>query len=453
MGYTFEIAVADILDNSISANTKNIEIIALDTPSMTLALLDDGNGMDEEELIEAMRLGSKDPDEERKKFDLGRFGLGLKTASFSQCKKLTVISKREKEIHARQWDLDYIEDTDEWNLITPNIKDLVELPLFRELNNQTKGTLVIWESIDAIKKEDFYDNIYKLREHLSIVFHRFIEGSIRGKKINVIVNKIPLQAFNPFNEKNDATQCLFEQRIVINNDVISVQPFILPHHSKMSSQEYERYATSEGYTKSQGFYLYRGGRLLIHGTWWGLHKVGDVHRLVRIKVDIPNNQDHLWHIDIKKSTANPEGNIKKELKKILGQVLERGSRPYTGRSKKIEDKTTTRFWEVEHINDGIRFTINKEHPILHQIKELGVKDQNELLDAYLKGIEAYLPLSAIQSHMMTEPHKIKQENSMAFNEIYDLAQKLKSMNLSKDYIDQILKTEVFKDHKELLLDE
>jgi len=452
LGYTFEIAVADILDNSISAGAKTINIYADKNPEMIMSLLDDGLGMNEAELIEAMRLGSKDPDEERMKNDLGRFGMGLKTASFSQCKKITVISKKEGTLSAKQWDLDFVENSEEWQLITPSLNIIKELPLFDELDNLDHGTIVVWESIDAFQPDAFIEIINGLRDHLSLVFHRFLEGDIKGKKINIFVNGNPLLPFDPFNEKNNATQWLPEQKIKFNNSSIRIQPVILPHHSKMSRQEYDKYATTEGYTKSQGFYLYREGRLLIHGTWWGLHKVSDAHRLVRIKIDATNDQDYLWNIDVKKSTASPNKDIRTELKKILDQVLERGSRPYTGRGRKIEDKTTTRFWDIAHSEDEITFSINKKHPLLFQLLNVLEDNQIEILNAYFKGLEAYLPLAAIQSHMMTEPHKIKQESKFSKEEIRDLAIKLKALNLDDLDINEFLKTEIFKHHKELLKD-
>lgn len=450
MGYTFEIAVADILDNSISAGAKMIHIQADDQPEMCMSLLDNGISMDENELIEAMRLGSKDPAANRSKHDLGRFGMGLKTASFSQCKKVTVVSKREEELSAKQWDLDYIEKTDEWNLITPSESSLISKPLFKDLLQLDTGTLVIWEAIDSFNKDDFIETIFNLREHLSLVFHRFLEGSIVGKKITISINGKHLVPFNPFNEKNLATQRLPEQKIKINKSNITVQPFILPHHSKLSRQDYDKYGTSEGYTKSQGFYLYREGRLLIHGTWWGLHKVSDAHRLVRIRIDANNDQDYLWNIDVKKSTAAPNKIIRTELNKILSQVLERGSRPYTGRARKVEDKITTRFWDVVLSEDEISFVINKQHPLLETVISSINKEQIEILQAYFKGLEAYLPIMSIQSHLITTPHKVKQESRITEDEVRDLAEKLKAMNLGEEYINSLLKTELFKNHKGLL---
>jgi len=121
VGYTFEIAVADILDNSISASATEIKIYTVPKPDLVFYMLDNGKGMSNDELLEAMRLATKNPDDERDKKDLGRFGLGLKTASFSQCKKLTVISKKDNDISIKQWDLDYISEVNEWKLITPEL--------------------------------------------------------------------------------------------------------------------------------------------------------------------------------------------------------------------------------------------------------------------------------------------------------------------------------------------
>lgn len=450
IGYTFEIAVADILDNSISAEASEIHIYAEEIPEIMMSLLDNGKGMSEKQLVEAMRLGSKDPEAKRAKNDLGRFGMGLKTASFSQCKTLTVITKADNKIHSRQWDLDYIEKSEEWQLITPSEEMLRETPYYDNLKQMVSGTLVVWQGIDSFYKDNFIDKIYSLREHLSLVFHRFLEGEVKRKKLGISVNGLPLIAFNPFNESNIATQSLQKEKLKINNSIIAVQPYILPHHSKLSENDYEEYATSEGYTKSQGFYLYREGRLLIHGTWWGLNKVSDVHRLVRIRIDATNEQDYLWNIDIKKSTASPDKLIKTELKRIIKSVLEKGTRPYTGRGKKLINISGNPLWTITLNEENVRFLINKEHPVLSEITKEFNEDTNALLRSYLKALEAFLPLAAIQSHMLSEPHKIKQEEIFTEDELVELANKLKTLNLSEDRIAELLKTEMFNNRKELL---
>ena len=450
IGYNFEIAVADVIDNSITANAKQIKIYAKSNPEISFCIIDDGFGMTEEELMEALRLAGKDPSKERKEYDLGRFGLGLKTASFSQCKKLTVLSKKEKLIHAAQWDLNYLEEKNEWLLKIPNIDELQYREYIDELKEYESGTIVIWEDIDKCDTNSFTEIIDILRKHLSLVFHRYLEGSIRGRKISMYINNSKLEAFDPFNISHPATQELSIEKIKIYGQDVIIQPFILPHHSKVSRQEYERYATEDGYTKSQGFYLYRENRLLIYGTWWGLHRIKDAHKLVRIKIDISNKQDKYWGIDIKKSTANPCHEIKKDLKRIISQSTERGSRTFRGRGKKILDKTVTRFWDLVPNGNNIRFSINNEHPVLNQLKSRLDEEENELLSIYLSGLQSYLPLEAIQAQLLENPHKVKQEEEISDEKLIEIISILKSSGVDESYIEELLKTELFKNKGELL---
>lgn len=445
IGYTLEVAIADILDNSISANANNIQIYTVAKPEIIFCILDDGNGMSEDELTEAMRLSSKSPDDVRDKKDLGKFGLGLKTASFSQCKKLTVLSKKDGDIAIKQWDLDYIAGRNDWLLITPNLDDFSDIALVNELNNLESGTLVIWQVVDSCDNETFTNNLDKLRKHLALVFHRFLEDSFNSLKISL--NNNAIQPFNPFNIEHSATQEKPLETIRINDLKIDITPHILPHHSKVSQQEWERYSTDDGYIKSQGFYLYRAKRLLIYGTWWGMHKATDAHKLVRIKIDISNDQDKYWGIDIKKSHAKPRADIKTRLKTVIAKSTEVGSRPYTGRGKVIQDKTTTKFWQTIPVDTDFRFGLNKEHPLYQKIKN---SIDFDFIDIYLKSLEAYLPLEAIQAHLQKNPHEIKQESALSQTDIENLVEKLKAQGLDDEYIASLLKTEIFKNNQELL---
>lgn len=449
VGYTFEIAVADVLDNSVAAGAKNVKIIALSDPEPIFAMIDDGSGMTENELVEAMRLATRNPDEKRNKEDLGRFGLGLKTASFSQCQKLTVASKKRGKVSARQWDLQLLAKKNEWLLVTPEKSDLKTLPLLNELNESEHGTLVVWEGLDRYRKSNFVHEIDRLRRHLALVFHRFLEGLTPTKRLKISVNNYDVKAFNPFNPDHKATQQLSEETIKVRGSKIVVQPFVLPHHSKLSQQEYERYATEEGYTKSQGFYLYRANRLLIYGTWWGLHRAVDAHKLARIKIDISNDQDRLWRIDIKKSTATPISEIRGDLSRIIGQVTEKGSRTYSGRGRKIADKTVIRFWQRLINPDGrVRFALNQDHPLYREL--VSAQQAPTLLETYLAGIQAYLPLEAIQAQLQQSPHELDQEGVFSDDEIARLTEHLKASALDQKFIEEFLKTEIFKARQELL---
>lgn len=442
VGYNLEIAVADIIDNSITAKAKKIEISILINPTLKIEIFDDGYGMLEEELVEAMRLGSKSPLEKRDKNDLGRFGLGLKTSSFSQCKKLTVFTKKNDILSNRQWDLDFLEKVNEWQLKQLNENEVREgnYELLFELNKKKSGTLIIWENIDRFSKEDVPNLIDILRNHLSLTFHKFIEKN----KISIKINENKLEAFNPFNVNHPATQQLKKENIIMGNgEKIIITPYVLPHHSKVSQSEYERYGTEEGYLKSQGFYLYRANRLLIHGTWFGLHRISDAHKLVRIEIDISNTNDLDWGIDIKKSTAKPISSIKDQLKKIIKEITLVGSKVYTGRGKKIEDKSIEKFWNLYAEENGkVSFRLNLENQIYKKITENLPEDEIKLLNMYLKYVQEYIPLNAILAQLQQNPYKVIQRTEVSTERKEELKRELLEFGLDIDYINKL---EIFKE--------
>lgn len=442
VGYNLEIAVADIIDNSITAKAKKIEISILINPTLKIEIFDDGYGMLEEELVEAMRLGSKSPLEKRDKNDLGRFGLGLKTSSFSQCKKLTVFTKKNDILSNRQWDLDFLKKVNEWQLKQLNENEVREgnYELLFELNKKKSGTLIIWENIDRFSKEDVPNLIDILRNHLSLTFHKFIEKN----KISIKINENKLEAFNPFNVNHPATQQLKKENIIMGNgEKIIITPYVLPHHSKVSQSEYERYGTEEGYLKSQGFYLYRANCLLIHGTWFGLHRISDAHKLVRIEIDISNTNDLDWGIDIKKSTAKPISSIKDQLKKIIKEITLVGSKVYTGRGKKIEDKNIEKFWNLYAEENGkISFRLNLENKIYKKLIENLTENEMELLEMYLNYVQDYIPLNAILAQLQQNPHKVVQRNEISTERKESLKKELLALGIDMDYINKL---EIFKE--------
>lgn len=449
IGYSFEVAVADLIDNSITAKANKITLLMTPSPEIRFAMLDDGIGMNELELVEAMRLASKNPKDIRDKNDLGRFGLGLKTASFSQCRRLTLVSKKDGRISSRQWDLDYISSKNKWLLISP--ENITGLTLLNELEKQNTGTLVIWDVIDRCEKEELTVIIDQVRKHLALVFHRFLE-SVDKRSVKIIINNNPIKPFNPFNLNHPATQQLPLEKIKFYSSEFSVQPYVLPHHSKLSQTEYDMHATEEGYIKSQGFYLYRGNRILVYGTWWGLHKMSDAHKLVRIKIDIPNDMDHHWGIDVKKSIARPTDLLKGNLKRIIARVTEIGAKPFTGRGRKIEDKSLIQFWEIFPMNDDFRFSINEGHPLYLDLKDKLTAEALVALQTYLKGLQAYLPIDAIQFKLQSSPHHVNQKAALTETDIKELTERLKDAGLPKAYMEELLKTEIYINRKELLSD-
>lgn len=181
MGYTFESAVADVIDNSICAGAKNIKILMPSSPlEKDVCIFDDGSGMSPSDLMEAMKYGSNVPN--RKSNDLGRFGLGLKSASLSQCRKLTVVSKRDGTVSALQWDLDFVEKEKDWVVKELSEAEIQRLPHIDLMADIKHGTVVIWSDFDALDttRGSIYTCLNKqiqpLCTHLSLIFHRFLQG-------------------------------------------------------------------------------------------------------------------------------------------------------------------------------------------------------------------------------------------------------------------------------------
>ena len=272
IGYSFEMALADLVDNSISASAANIYLYALPSIDM-LAILDDGLGMSDGMLIEAMRLGTQK--ENRGKNDLGRFGLGLKTASFSQCRKLTVFSYDGSEISGYTWDLDILSQTNEWLLQKAHIEEFkdklasLDSAIYNKFTTSKHASLVIWETIDRYSSEEFNEELNKARKHLSLTFHRYLGfPGFNGQLIKLYFNNNKIDPFDPFTSKDKniaraGMQAQTDDYKLSNGTSISVTPYILPPLNKLSQAEYKELATADGFTRSQGFYLYRQGRVLV----------------------------------------------------------------------------------------------------------------------------------------------------------------------------------------------
>ena len=444
VGYTFEIAVADVIDNSLSAGAIYIEIYSVPIDDgLMLTLYDDGYGMDDAELKEAMRLATKNPNEERVKNDLGRFGLGLKTASFSQCKKLTVASKKNGSISVRCWDLDFIAKRNSWDLQVLEVEDIKDIPLFNKLSENESGTLVIWENIDRYQAEELSTKINDLSNHLSLVFHRFLEGELRNQKVRIILNNQKIEPHNPFNINHPATLKIPADKLSIYGKVYSVTPFILPHHTKVSSEEWQKYETEDGYIKAQGFYLYREKRLLTYGTWWGLHKAKDAHKLARIKIDITNDQDQYWGIDVKKSRADPVPAIKRELRRIVSSVTKTSFKPFKERGRIITRRDNEPFWELYMDGKQFSFRVNQTHPVMEQLIDTLSEEQLHLFSLLYKGLETFLPLQAIQAKMQSEPHSINQ-TSLTLDEVKNIVELLREKGFDEEWVERLKRTELLK---------
>lgn len=397
LGYSFSSAIADLIDNSISAQAKNIDIVADPGSDPTLIVLDDGCGMSKEELYEAMRYGSQSPLKEREKNDLGRFGLGLKSASLSQCRKLVVVSKQKEVISAYSWDLDYVLKTGQWMLQGFSKDEIIKYPHIELLLSKEQGTYVFLSEFDRIKEgtgnieETFNKALDDMSNHLSLVFHRFIEEGVL-----IRVNNRELVGKDPFLSYHPATQRKKELPIYINDEKIVLKPYILPHISKLSQEDLDRIGGKERLRSEQGFYIYRNKRLIIWGTWFRLERKDELNKLARVRVDIPNTLDYMWSIDIKKSSATLPDIIKKNMYSAVYESVKSSETIHTHRGraeKKTED--IEYIWERIKVRDGYRYTVNRGIPQIKMLEETMSDKQLKMLQSIINALEDSFPVGAL----------------------------------------------------------
>lgn len=329
IGYSTETAIADIIDNSITAGARNIWIDYDWKGSKTIfSILDDGYGMDNEQLIQAMRPGCKNPLEIRHQTDLGRFGLGLKTASFSQSRKFSVISKAiNHKSFFWSWDLDFVTQVQAWRLVRFIPDEAVWIDKMESLKS---GTCVLWWELDRLtkgtseesekEKNKFMQTMDSVKSHLSMVFHRYMDDGLK-----IFFRGRTIKSWDPFMIGVDGLQT--KPETILEGGLIKIKGFVLPHRSKLSAEQYnEGKGPKDSWTAQQGFYVYRNRRLLVAGEWLGLFKREVHYDLCRIRIDLPNNIDNDWQIDIKKSIARPPLIFREQIlalaKEVRNQALE-----------------------------------------------------------------------------------------------------------------------------------
>ncbi|MEI7847355.1 MAG: ATP-binding protein [Chloroflexota bacterium] len=413
IGYSAEAAIADIIDNSISACANIVEIDFFPKGNPFIAILDNGDGMLQEDLIEAMQYGSRNPNEERESTDLGRYGLGMKTASLSQCRRLTVISKVNGSVSGCQWDLDHIRETNDWSLQILDPDDMQPLPSFEKLNSVEQGTLVLWQNLDKFRTgyadidTAFREKIGAVKEHLALVFHRYLYGESSLKKLTIKFNSVPLKPKDPFLTKK-SIQLMDTEVIRVMEREIQIRPYILPHISKLTNDELEELGGKEGLRRQQGFYVYRNKRLLIWGTWFRLMRQGDLSKMARVMVDIPNSLDELWTLDIKKSTAIPPEEVRKNLSTIIEKIAEGSKRQITHRAKREVGDDGIHLWNRGKLRSGgIQYAINRDYPTISDLVYTH-PDIHKCLELILKQIESQLPLNSLYIDL-TNDEKIENE--------------------------------------------
>lgn len=402
-GYELSTAVADLIDNSITHHARNVWLdFAWAGPDSWFTITDDGDGMADKTLYEAMRPASRNPLDGRSEDDLGRFGLGLKTASFSQCRRLTVFSRRTRQkVCVRTWDLDFVAAKKSWALIRGCYPESRKRS--SRLEKLKQGTLVLWEKMDRIvdergaddtdAKADFFRKFDECGFHISMVFHRLM---FRGKKgVSFHLNGKNLEPWDPF--LVDKSERIGPEIIPYAGSVVDCEPWILPHHSKLTEQEHAKAAGIYGWNAHQGYYLYRNKRLIIAGGWLDLGLKAEEHcKLARIRVDIPNSLDQQFQIDVLKSQAQVPSKLRKRFTAMARDARAKATEVYRWRGHRQVRKRRTPdespIWTIDETrHKKYRFRISRMHPLLKELRSRLGKDEARLLKQIFSLLEETVP--------------------------------------------------------------
>lgn len=421
IGYTFSTSLADIIDNSISAKAKNIHVLYdTFTDSPYLEILDDGTGMSQEELINALIFGSDRTYEED---DLGRFGLGLKAASLAQCRKLLVCTKQKDKIFCMGYDLDVIEETDSWDIMCYNSEEIDNIPNIEMLKDLESGTLVKWECFDFIESESkpgqFLDNLRKIisdaNKHVSLVFHRFYDD------VNILFNMNKVEKRDPFLlDSKPRQQTGLPTNEVIEGSIVTIIPYSLPYANTLTLEEKKLLGLETGKSlyDDQGFYIYRNKRLIIWGSWLRMNQKSEFNKLARVQVDIPTSLDTIWMLDVKKSSARIPEVVKNKLRIALRDSLIK-SEKVIKRPGKLEKNAINKIWLRKLFGEEeVSYEINKDNILYKEILSRLPKDLIPFFKSYIYEIEKNLPKFIIRDDM-AENLKILNKTSEGLDEIED----------------------------------
>lgn len=409
IGYSFSTAVADIIDNSISARATRIDVITEATGIIPyVAFLDNGLGMSYTELENAMLMGSNRESREDSEIELGRFGLGLKAASLSQCRIFTVASKVGQELFAISFDLNLIEAENKWNLCVLEDGEISALPNIEKLNEYESGTLTIWRDFDKIEghskrfEDTFRDAIAEAKKHVELVFHRFFSTHEIYFNCRRIEKRDPFLCGSAPRQQTGHTE-----RLKVNGHYIVVTPYTLPFWSTITDEEKALLGYPKSIHDDQGFYLYRNKRLISWGSWFRMGLKSEQNKLARVQVDIPSALDSIWMLDVKKSSARIPDVIREELRASVRDSSVRSKK--TVRYPGIKEQQTENPVWIRTVNMHEKtalYGINRDNPLVVELFENLGKGEARLLEILLSQIETSLPKHSIWNDHTDDTVKI-----------------------------------------------
>jgi len=428
-GYNVRTAAADIIDNSIAAKADKINVlITLKTDGKKLVYFaDNGTGMTAAGIHRAMRYGAPERDNPE---SLGKFGLGLKTASSSVCLRFSLISRNNEteQLSKLTWDLDHVAKERKWEMLRdPVTKD--EQEIFEDLCGK-HGTLVVWEKCDRILTKDYEPGGAKeqaainrlagsLAKHLSLVYHRFLDkNDPRENNLEIRINNEKVEPWNPFYPER-SEQVLHEkkQKLIVelpdgSEEIATIRAWILPHRSDMTKEEEKEHARISN--RAQGFYVYREGRLIQDGSWMDVFSAPEPHTsLLRIEFDFGHALDDAFRIDVKKSRILFHPDLEDGLKSLLQPIYREAGLRYRRKSR---DHSNTQNIDHSSANKNIAETNNASTP---KVSSVDPETQSAIISNNM-GAKIKLKL-AIQSNVSPDTIYVDAVETITSGELWQPA--------------------------------
>ena len=465
-GYSLETALADLIDNSISAGADKIEIlISVDGEPFTLYLADNGCGMDEAKLRQSMEFPSDSPEHSRSEEDLGRFGLGMKTASFSQTREFSVFSKQKDhgDYAGRTWDVELLKLKGEWQMGI-NSPDEVEQAIeqykhtshdyLNPFEDFEPNTIIIWRGL--YKFEDYMEEGTRTAalkkqldeitcEHLSLVFHRFMEK--RKSALQIRVNNKTLKPFNPFPASESDVRKIESRQKNFRSDHIKIEGFVLPSRCIDESKSSISIWTTRnrGLMDMEGIYVYRADRIILFGGWNGLIRKAPRLQLARMRVEVGNRVDHLLHLNVSKSQIVIPHDLRPGFESYIQELKGEAEREFYNRGiKRIEgdnhQPVEALFTKVPS-NKGIILELNRSHPATNHLLQTMDRKQTALFRVLSRSINTAINRIK-QTHQSEEFIHFESDDQLTMDDLKSAIISLHESGIPEKQIKQLFTTEL-----------
>jgi hypothetical protein len=451
-GYSLETALADLIDNSITAEAKRIEIISFKKDDKySLFIADDGNGMSYDILVRSMMFPSSDMDSNREKKDLGRFGLGLKTASFSQTRRFTVISKLKEEakdsFKGLTWDVDQLNSETGWIIFRESgadLNNLNELFLKQSKNHlehsevfiNKYNTLIYWDNMRKFSlNESYLHQLELVKEYLGIVFHQFIEKN----KLVIRFNGEIITPFNPFPSEG-AGIFMDESQYFDSVNGFKMRGFVVNPDFKENEKLW--ITKNKSLFDLEGVYIYRSERLIFFGGWNGLRKRSSKLKLARLKIDFENYNDTFFLLNVDKSKVSVPFAAKRIAVDYVDKLEQLATKQYYNRT--IDGNN---FKEISKIDLIIRSNNSKGRCLEYNNDFPLLKDLNATLDDEQKSkLKTILRMIQVSVNKITETHEDKNivtiedknKKDITKDDIKRIIRSFKSLDWSLNEIEKVI---------------